>query len=214
MSNNNHLRGRPYICLVGAAGSGKSTVANLLLRDRDVKLDRVVTTTSRTPRTGEVPGDSYHFVSRDSFMEMVASGAFFEWEETHGNCYGTTYAALQAVTKVGKSPLLIVDIRGALSFKKRFPAETVIVFLTPSSSEHLLNRLRGRGDTEEQCNVRMATAAREYAMFIESQQEIEYVVINDVLEDAVASVEAILRAEECRTVRLSEVALAALRVSD
>lgn len=193
--------------LVGPSGSGKSTLAKKLLEKYKGTISLSVSYTSRAPREREVEGEHYHFVSRDEFEKMRDRGEFFEWEENHGNYYGTLLKTLDGAIQQGIDLLLDVDIRGALTFKKKFPEDAVSVFLLPPSLEELKTRLRQRGAmSEEEFQRRLQTAETEYARFLEScnpsnKEHVDYFLVNDVREDAFQLLEEIYRSETHRVSR-------------
>lgn len=194
-------------CFVGPAGSGKTTFAARLLRADPDRLKLSVSVTSRTPRAGEQDGVHYHFVTREDFRSKVERGEFFEWEETHGNYYGTLSSTVRDAMASGIDLLLDVDIRGALNFKKSFPDNTVIAFVIPPSTEELKNRIKMRSSvSENELSTRLATARSEYARLIELAEKdaarVDYIVLNDELEQAYSRIVSILEAERARCKRL------------
>lgn len=185
-------------CLVGPAGSGKTTLAERLITHFATSLSRVITTTCRAPRPGEVDGESYYFVSRESFQESVANKAFFEWEETHGNLYGTSFEAMHSIERRGEDLLLVVDIRGALNFKTSFPNRTVIIFLVPSSIEVLRTRVESRGTAQAELRRRLKTAETEYSLALTHRDSLDYLVLNDDLELATQTLTSVIQAERVK----------------
>ena len=131
-------------CLVGPSGSGKTYLSKeIIAREPRAKLS--ISVTSRAPRAGEVTGLDYHFVARGDFEAKIKRGELFEWEEVHGNLYGTLKSAVQDSIDNGLDLLLDIDIRGALNFKKHYSANTCLIFLVPPSYSVLIERLNARG---------------------------------------------------------------------
>jgi guanylate kinase len=128
--------------------------------------------TSRPPRNGEVQGASYHFVTREDFIARRERGEFFEWEETHGNFYGTLRSSLQNGIEGGHDLLFQIDIRGAITMKRHFPDNTVAVFIIPPSFEALRERLITRGAVDAaELDRRFATAHQEYQTLLSLRGE-------------------------------------------
>lgn len=169
-------------CLVGPAGVGKSSIGRVLLDRFGPRLKTSVSVTSRPPRQGEIPGESYIFVSRADFERMVDNGDFLEWEETHGNLYGTPKASFERSLEAGDDLLLDIDIRGAKTFRAHFPNQTSVVALLPPTAEALYGRMKGRGGiTEEEMEIRVETAKRELDMIFDEigpGGAVNYVVVN------------------------------------
>ena len=176
------------LVLSAPSGAGKTTLANLLRRrNRDVAFS--VSATTRPPRPREIDGVSYHFVSRDEFMRMRDAGELIEWAEVHGNLYGTPLANVRRAQARGEHLLLDIDVQGARQIRDKVP-EAVRVFVLPPSGAALVKRLRSRA-TEDPAVLRrrLRNAVEE----IGAAPEFDYVVINDVLNDAARELEAVLR---------------------
>jgi guanylate kinase len=167
-----------------------------------------ISATTRTPRENERDGSSYFFLSREAFRAKAAAGEFFEWEEIHGNLYGTLRSTVDEALERGHDLLLDIDIRGALNFKRALPNSTVIVFLVPPSIEVLKKRLLARGKiSEQELQTRLGTAEREYQQLLELQDKpgaIDYFVVNDSVEDTYALLNAIVAAERARLIRMKQ----------
>lgn len=190
-----------FYCLSSPAGAGKTTLSEAVLKDCPVKLHRVVTCTSRERRPQEVEGMSYHFLDREEFERGIKSGDFFEWEEVHGNLYGTRKSDLEGPD----DRLLVIDIRGALSFKRLFPERTVLIIVVPPRPEDLRFRLLNRGtEGESQVERRLQTARTEYEMFLGHGDEIDYLIVNDDLSKAIFHLKSVLVSERLKFDRLSK----------
>jgi guanylate kinase len=193
-------------CLLGPSGSGKSTLARKLLSEFKRTLRPSVSYTSRAPREGEVNGQHYYFVSRDEFIKKKDAGYFFEWEETHGNFYGTPKEAVENAINSGNDLILDIDIRGACSFRKAYSLSTVMVFLLPPTPESLAERMQARGSiSDAEIQRRLETARKEYEML--SKTEVDYCVVNASLDDTYSVVRSILVAERYRALRLEPSAI-------
>lgn len=178
------------------SGAGKTTlVARLIAHDPQVRLS--VSYTTRPPRPGEIDGVHYHFVTPAAFQRLVAEGAFLEWAEVHGNCYGTARAWVEQELAAGRDVLLEIDWQGARQVKAHFPA-LVSIFILPPSFAELEARLRRRGtDSEAVIAQRLANAREE----LSHAPEFDYAIINDQLDAAAAALQAIVTAERCRTAK-------------
>jgi guanylate kinase len=192
MSSNARRRGLLFI-VSAPSGTGKTTLVERLVQDLpNLRMSRSYT--SRSARTGEEDGVDYNFISRDRFAAMVRDGAFLEWADVFGHCYGTAAADTEAMLARGEDVVLVIDVQGARQVRSR-GIENVGIFVLPPSAAILEQRLRGRSkDSEEQIHHRLEVACREVGEFA----EYEYVVINDELEAAVARIGAIVLAERAR----------------
>ena len=171
----------------GASGVGKSTVlGQVMVKRKDLRFS--VSATTRNPRPGEVDGESYYFINKDRFLEMIQENAFVEYDEHMGNYYGTPKFQLDEKLEHG-SVVLDIEPNGAFNVKAWRP-DAVLIFIAPPSLEELERRLRSRGDTsEEQIRLRQERVAWE----MEQSKKYDHVVINDQVE---ACVEEILNIME------------------
>ena len=186
------------LLISGPSGAGKSTVYHELMR-REPRLGFSVSTTTRPPREGERDGVDYHFVDDATFGRLEAAGEFLEWAEVHDRKYGTRRAHVEAMEAAGRIPLLDIDVQGGVQVLERCGASIVSVFLWPPSWEELEARLRGRR-TESDASV--ATRLRNARWEVGFAHRYAYWVVNDEVERAVARLQAILLAEECRRERV------------
>jgi len=202
------------MCLVGPAAGGKTTLAQHLLDTFEGSVAISISVTSRPMRPGEIEGQSYFFVSREEFERRIADGQLFEWEEVHGNLYGTPRTKVEQALREGLDLIFDIDIRGALNLKRRFPSYTAVVFVVPPSSVVLETRLLSRSKVNnDELSRRLETAAGEYEAFMQQaggDNLIDYFVVNDRLEDSKLAVESILRAERSRVGRIARADLAAI----
>lgn len=161
------------IVISGASGVGKGTVLGIMMKKRK-DLSFSVSATTRPPRPGEIDGVHYYFISREKFEEMIAQGAFLEYDAHADNYYGTPRA--QAEEKREHGPVLLdIEPAGAKQVRQKLP-DAQLIFIMPPSMEELERRLRGRGDTpEEQIKMRMERAVWE----MEQKQWYDHVVVND-----------------------------------
>lgn len=191
------------IVLAGPSGSGKTTVGHALVERRsDVVFS--VSATTREARAGEVDGDDYHFLTRDRFRELVERDAMLEYAEVHGEWYGTPRRNLAVAREADSHLLLDIDVQGARQVRDAVP-EVVRVFLLPPSGDRIVERLRGRGTEDEaELRERLRRAEAELAAI----GEFDYAMVNDEWRTAVATLDAIITAEEGSIPRLGETAIA------
>ena len=190
------MRKGTLIVVSGSSGVGKSTViAQVLARRTDIHFS--VSFTTRAPRPGEIDGVNYHFVSRETFEEMIAQGEFLEYAEYVGNYYGTSMEVIRQQIDLGSDVLLDIEVQGAAKVRARLD-QGVFIFIIPPSFAELSRRLHDRGtDSEEKIQRRLETARQEMKQVI----HYDYLVVNDEVDHAADEVLSILEAESCRTFR-------------
>ena len=160
--------------IAGPTAVGKGTVVRWLL-DNDPNIQVSVSATTRSPRPGEIDGQSYYFVSTGEFESMIAAGELLEYAVVHGsNYYGTPRKPVEQALAAGKQVILEIDLQGARQIKESMP-EANLIFIAPPNWDELERRLALRGtETPEQIAVRLATAREEMA----AKAEFDHVVIN------------------------------------
>ncbi|MEL7609869.1 MAG: guanylate kinase [Bacillota bacterium] len=185
------------IVISGPSGVGKGVICRCLLNQRP-ELKVSVSATTRAMREGETEGVNYFFKSKDEFKRMIADNAFLEYTEIFGShYYGTPHAYVQEQQCLGNDVILEIDVQGAMSVKKRCP-DAVFIFIAPPSMSTLRCRLVGRGtESPEAVQRRFDTAFKEMKWI----GEYDYIVVNDVLEDAVKQIDSIVTAEKLRVQR-------------
>lgn len=181
----------------GFSGAGKGTIMKELMKKYSEQYALSISATTRAPRCGETDGVEYFFKSREEFEQMIAKEALIEYAEYVGNYYGTPRAYVQEQLNAGRDVILEIEIQGALKVKRRFP-DTLLLFVTPPSADELKNRLIGRGtETMDVIESRLARALEE----AEGIEEYDYLVVNDVLSEAVEEVHEIIQNEHYRVSR-------------
>ena len=171
------------------SGSGKTTIVKELLK-MFPQFEFSISATSRQPRGTEQNGVDYFFLSQEEFRQKVANDEFVEWEEVYnGTCYGTLKSEMQRIWQKGNVIIFDVDVMGGINLKHIFGQSACSVFIMPPSVKVLRERLIGRGtDSMETIEKRVAKADFE----LSKSGEFDHVVVNDVLEDAIAKTRDII----------------------
>lgn len=177
--------------ITSPSGGGKTTIVNQLMATGEFV--RPVTHTTRAPRSIEMQGVSYHFVSRDEFDAKVARGEMIESAEVYGNLYGTSKEELTNCMGFGKHVLIILDVQGAANLKSELGAGCRTVFLVPPSIEVLESRLRARWDEADNAlKARLESARKE----LSCASDFDHIVVNENLDEAVLVVHNIVRVDD------------------
>ena len=177
------------IVLSGPSGVGKDTVLKGVM-EKDACLKRSISVTTRAPRTGEINGVHYHFITQEQYDKMLEEGDFLEHETVHGNSYATPASYVEKLREEGYDAALVIDVKGGLSVKKTVP-DAVLIFILPNSMEGLYSRLSGRQtDSPDVIKLRMRNAEGE----IKKALEYDYAVVNDDLEQCRSEVLEIIKA--------------------
>ncbi len=180
----------------GFSGAGKGTIMKALLGKYD-QYALSISATTRAPRPGEENGREYFFKTREEFEQMIADDALYEYAEYQGNYYGTPKAYVNEQLACGKDVILEIEVQGAAKVKAMAP-DTVLIFVTPPSAEELERRLVDRGtESKEAIAGRLARAVEE----AEYMKDYDYILINDILEDAVEDLHTIIRTEHKKSSR-------------
>lgn len=191
------------IVISAPSGCGKGSVIEGLLKNDSKTRWLSVSTTSRAPRSNDVPGKTYNFVTREEFEKKIEEGYFLEYTNYAGNYYGTPKEFIGDKLNSGIDVILEIEIEGANNIKKLIP-EALFIFIMPPSLKEMVRRLKKRGtETKEKILERFHTAYKE----INEVTKYNYVVVNDKLDEAIEKVEAIIKAEKCRVDRIEEVYL-------
>lgn len=192
------LRGL-LIIISGPSGVGKGTIIQELLRSMP-ELVFSISATTRPPRENEKDGVHYFFISRIEFEKRIRDNEFLEWAKVHDDYYGTPRKAVETSLNQGKTFLLDVDVQGSLLVKRTFP-DGVFIFVVPPTFSELRRRLLKR-HTEKKFEIdrRLKDAEEE----LRHLKEYDYLVTNDVLNDAVLDVRSIIQAERCKQPRRLE----------
>lgn len=177
----------------GPSGVGKGTIIAPLIKEGVFAMS--VSATTRAPRVGEVEGQSYYFLDRSRFEQMIAGDKFLEYAQYNGNYYGTPREFVEQKLNAGIDVLLEIEVVGAMKVKQSFP-EAVFIFVMPPSFEELRTRLVGRQtETDQQIHSRLAAARDEIKM----AQQYDFIIVNNDLASARENLLAAVRAGKLLT---------------
>lgn len=170
------------VVICGPSGVGKGSIISLICKSFPTKVALSVSHTSRQPRSGEIDGFHYHFVSKDEMQKGIMKSNFLEHAEVHGNVYGTSKAAVDAILQSNRIPLLDIDVEGVKQMKT-IGSQFKYVFVSPPSFQDLESRLRGRStETTDDINLRLRNAKRE--LEYGTELNFDYILVNDELNGA------------------------------
>ncbi len=177
------------IVIAAPSGSGKTTIAKAMLTKYPSMLFSVSATT-RPMRNGEVNGKDYFFLTKNEFEERIRIGDLVEWEEIYGNYYGTLKSEISRTLQQGRIMLFDVDVKGALSIRRHFPNDAILIFIKPPNFEVLKNRLEARKtENPETLKRRLERVPME----MEQGRQFDFQVVNDDLQKAIDEVDEIVK---------------------
>lgn len=164
------------------SGSGKTTIVRHLLKQKALNLEFSISATSREKRGQEIDGKDYYYLSLSEFKDKIKSDAFLEWEEVYrDNFYGTLKSEVERIWAKGKHVIFDIDVSGGLRIKRKFPEQTLAIFVKPPDLNELVRRLKDRGEeSEDKINMRVSKAPAELA----TAPLFDKIVINSDLEKA------------------------------
>ena len=188
------------------SGAGKTSLLKALVESED-RVRVSVSHTTRDKRPSEVDGVDYHFVQSEQFLQMVGGGEFLEYAEVFGNYYGTSEGGIKSQLAQGLDVILEIAWQGARQIRERF-SDAVSIFILPPTPEALRHRLSGRGqDSEEVIERRLSEARDEMSHYA----EFDYIVVNDLFDEALGELRSVVTAQRLRQVPQSERLQARLR---
>ncbi len=190
---------RGHLIVVSApSGSGKTTIVKAILAKYPSMLFSVSATT-RPKRETETDGKDYFFLPRDEFERRIQAGELVEWEEIYGNLYGTLRSEVEKVLTSGQSMLFDIDVKGGLSIKRKYPADSLLIFIRPPSIGVLEARLRNRKtEDDETFKRRMARVTMEMGI----AGQFDHQVVNDDLQVAIEEVHKLILARTAHSQRV------------
>ncbi len=187
--NKNNKQGK-LIVFSAPSGSGKTTIVRHLLKLEDLNLEFSISATSREKRGEEVEGKDYYYLSAKAFKTKIKNDEFLEWEEVYrDNFYGTLKTEVERIWAKGKHVIFDIDVSGGLRIKRKFPEQTLAVFVKPPSIDELKIRLKKRKtESEDKINMRVAKASAELA----TAPLFDVIIENDILENALKKAEGLV----------------------
>ena len=181
---------KKLIIITAPSGAGKTSVTKYLLSNNP-QLSFSVSATTRKPRSNEVDGQDYYFLTEEEFHKKIQADGFIEWEMVYeGKYYGTLKSELERIWKENKIPLLDIDVKGAIRVHERFADSCLTIFIEPPSVEELKKRLEARGtESMESIQTRLNKAVYELSF----KHSFSRIIVNDVLQDACVRTEKAVR---------------------
>lgn len=178
------------IIVTAPSGAGKTSIVQYLLKKYPEQLGFSISAATRQPRANEENGKDYYFMSISQFQEHIAQNDFLEWEMVYeGKYYGTLKSEIDRMWALGQTPILDIDVKGAIHIQEQFGSNCLSIFIQPPSIAALTQRLQGRGtETAESLQARIDKASYELSF----SKHFDAAVVNEVLETAIAETEQII----------------------
>ncbi|HLX11612.1 MAG TPA: guanylate kinase [Bacteroidota bacterium] len=176
------------IVISAPSGSGKTTITHEILR-RHPEMTFSISATTRRRREGETDGKDYYFLTKAEFERKLSEDAFIEHEQIYTDYYGTLKSEVKRAEREGKALMFDVDVKGALSIKKQYPNDAVLIFIKPPNMETVAERLKGRKTESAETMERRLDRV---PMELSKESEFDVVVVNDKLETAIEEVDTIV----------------------
>tara|TARA_R110002051_G_scaffold56285_2_gene104593 strand:+ start:30126 stop:30716 length:591 start_codon:yes stop_codon:yes gene_type:complete len=182
VSESKNIKQGKLIVFSAPSGSGKTTIVRHLLKQKELNLEFSISATSRAARGNEEHGKDYYFLSLSEFKDKIKADSFLEWEEVYrDNFYGTLKAEVERIWAEGKHVIFDIDVSGGLRIKRKFPEQTLSIFVKPPDLNELVRRLKDRGEeSEDKISMRVAKAPAELA----TAPLFDTIVVNSNLDEA------------------------------
>jgi guanylate kinase len=179
------------IIITAPSGAGKTSITRYLLGKYPDRLAFSVSAATRSPRSYEKDGEDYYFLTLDNFKQKIQHSEFVEWEMVYeGKYYGTLKSELKRIWAAGKTPLLDIEVKGAIHIREQYPDSTLALFIEPPSVDELRRRLEARGtETVESLMARVNKASYE----ISFKHHFDKIIVNDDLRKACQEAEAAIK---------------------
>ena len=177
----NNFNGK-LIVFSAPSGAGKTSIVKYLVEQDELNLGFSISATSREKRGEEINGEDYYFLSTDEFKSHIKSDSFLEWEEVYrDNFYGTLKSEVERIWGLGKHVIFDIDVSGGLRIKRKYPEDTIAIYVKPPSIDELKIRLKKRKtETENKINMRISKASAEMA----TADLFDLVIENKILKSA------------------------------
>ena len=177
----NNFNGK-LIVFSAPSGAGKTSIVKYLVEQDELNLGFSISATSREKRGEEINGEDYYFLSNDQFKSHIKSDSFLEWEEVYrDNFYGTLKSEVKRIWGLGKHVIFDIDVSGGLRIKRKYPEDTIAIFVKPPNIDELKIRLKKRKtETENKINMRISKASTEIA----AADLFDLVIENKILKSA------------------------------
>jgi guanylate kinase len=181
----NNIKQGKLIVFSAPSGSGKTTIVRHLLKQQELNLEFSISATSREARSNEENGKDYYYLSLKEFKNKIKADEFLEWEEVYrDNFYGTLKTEIERIWAKGKHVIFDIDVSGGLRIKRKFPDQTLSIFVKPPDLNELVRRLKDRGEeSEDKISMRVAKAPAELA----TAPLFDIIVVNSDLEEALGN---------------------------
>jgi guanylate kinase len=185
------MSGNKIIIITAPSGAGKTSITRYLLGKYPDRLAFSVSAATRNPRSYEKDGADYYFISLDNFKQKIQHNEFAEWEMVYeGKYYGTLKSELERIWQAGKTPLLDIEVKGAIHLREQYPGATLALFIEPPSVDELRRRLEMRGtETVESLLARVNKASYE----ISFKHHFDQIIVNDDLHRACQDAETAVK---------------------
>ena len=185
MLKENNIKQGKLIVFSAPSGSGKTTIVRHLLKQQELNLEFSISATSREARSNEENGKDYYYLSLKEFKNKIKADEFLEWEEVYrDNFYGTLKTEIERIWAKGKHVIFDIDVSGGLRIKRKFPDQTLSIFVKPPDLNELVRRLKDRGEeSEDKISMRVAKAPAELA----TAPLFDIIVVNSDLEEALGN---------------------------
>ena len=176
------------IILTAPSGAGKTSITRHLIR-KFPRLSFSISAATRSPRNNEQDGIDYYFITVEEFQKKIKENAFVEWEMVYeGKYYGTLKNELQRIWDEGKTPVLDIDVQGAIHVQLQYPENSLSIFVEPPSVDALRNRLQSRSsESPESLQTRLNKAGYEMSF----KHHFDVIILNDDLSKACAEADKV-----------------------